>query len=530
MSAAAVTTASPRPEHRAGPREWLGLVLLLLPMLTVASDLTVLFLAMPILTADLQPTATQALWIVHVYGFLIAGFLLTMGRLGDRVGPRRLLLVGSLAFGGLSLVAAFAPGAGALIAARALLGVAGATLMPSLFSLLRVMFHDDAQRRLAIAVIMSGFSVGGAIGPLLGGLLLEHFWWGSVFLMNVPPMLLLVLVGPRVLPERRERDLSPLDPASVLLSVSGMLGVVYGLQELAAGQESGEGALGPALMVSAVGAGLLVLFVRRQRRLRLPLLDLAMLADRRMAVPLATILLVGIAMVGTFYLFTQHLQWVEGHSPLEAGLWTLPYIVLNIASAMLSPALARRVRPAVVVTSGLVVATLGTVGIALASSFPALLVGISVLGLGQGAAFALVSDLIISSAPAARAGSAAAAQEVSGELGSALGIAAGGAIGTVVYRGALESSMPSTVAGDTAQSATESIHSGVAAAESGPGGSGLLDAVHDAITLGLQTYAGAGAALIGLSAALVGVLLVSRAPNGASARAGVIEDSREPTG
>src|SRR5699024_1355572 len=200
------------------------------------------------------------------------------------------------------------------------------TLMPSLFSLLRVMFLDDAQRRLAIAVIMSGFSVGGAIGPLLGGLLLEHFWWGSVFLMNIPPMLLLVLIGPRVLPERHERDLSPLDPASVALSVSGMLALVYGLQELAAGQESGEGRLGPALLAAAAGAGLLGLFVRRQRRLRLPLLDLAMLADRRIAAPLATILLVGVAMVGIFYLYTQLRQWAQGHIPIEAGLWTLPYI------------------------------------------------------------------------------------------------------------------------------------------------------------------------------------------------------------
>src|SRR5699024_78594 len=214
---------------RATWKEWTGLGLLVLPMLALASDLTVLFLALPTLSAGLSPTASEALWITHVYGFLIAGFLITMGRLGDRIGPRRLLLIGAAVFGLLSVVAAFSVNAQMLIVSRALLGVAGATLMPSLFSLLRTMFHDEVQRRLAIAIIFTSFSVGGAVGPRLGGVLLEFFWWAAIFLINVPPMALLLLLGARLLPERTEGNNGRLDLTSVVLSVVGMLAVVYGL-------------------------------------------------------------------------------------------------------------------------------------------------------------------------------------------------------------------------------------------------------------------------------------------------------------
>ncbi|WP_106402280.1 MFS transporter [Actinocorallia populi] len=500
---------------RATRREWAGLALLVLPMLMLSTDLTVLFFALPALSTDLDATATQALWIVHVYGFLIAGFLVTMGRLGDRVGPRRLLLTGSAAFAVLSAVAAFSADAQMLIIARALLGIAGATLMPSLFSLLRTMFPDDGQRRLAIAVMFSAFSVGGAIGPLLGGALLESFWWGSVFLINVPPMFLLLLAGPALLPERRERTTVRLDPASVVLSVAGMLGTVYGLQELAAGQETGTGSAWPALAATAGGLVLLAVFVRRQLRLPDPLFDLSLLAARRMSASLATLLLVGVGVVGTFYLFTQYLQWVAGLSALQAGLWTLPYIVVNIAGAMLAPALAARLRPAVVVAAGLAVAALGGVLLVVAAgadaSLPLVVAAASVTGLGHGGAMALVSDLIISSAPAEQTGSAAAVQEVGGELGTALGIAAGGAVSMFVYRTSLAETMPPETPEATARTARTSIHEGIAVAqETAPHDPALLNAVRDAITQGLQTYAGAGALLVALATALITAVLVVR--------------------
>ncbi|WP_207943323.1 MFS transporter [Actinomadura sp. KC345] len=510
------TSAAERPAERATKKEWAGLVLLVLPMLTLSTDLTVLFFAMPTLSADLDTSASQALWIVHVYGFVIAGSLVTMGRLGDRVGPRRLLLSGAAAFAAVSTLAAFSVNAEMLIVARALLGAAGATLMPSLFSLLRTMFRDDTQRRLAIAIMFSAFSVGGAVGPLVGGALLELFWWGSIFLINVPPMALLVLAGTALVPERAERNTAPLDLTSVALSVAGMLAVVYGLQELAAGQETGTGSAWPELGIAAAGGLVLALFVRRQRRIRDPLFDLTLLANRRIAVSLVTLLLVGAGVVGMFYLFTQYLQWVAGLSPLEAGLCTLPYIVVNIAGTMLAAPLAERMRPAVVVALGLTVAALGAVLLAAVTGpgapLPLLVTAISVVGLGQGAAMALVSDLIISSAPAEQTGSAAAAQEVGGELGTALGIAAGGAVGMLVYRASLDGSMPAGTSEAAASTALSSVHDGVSTADAaGSDGQALLGAVHGAVADGLQVFAAAGAVPIALAALLVTLVLARRA-------------------
>ncbi|GAA4902901.1 DHA2 family multidrug resistance protein-like MFS transporter [Stackebrandtia albiflava] len=498
---------------RATRREWAGLALLVLPMLVLSIDLTVLFFAMPRLSLDLQPTASESLWIVHVYGFLIAGFLVTMGRLGDRFGPRRLMMIGSVAFAVLSVVAAFSTSATMLIIARAALGVAGATLMPSLFSLLRSMFRDDTQRRFAIAILFSTFSVGGAVGPLLGGALLEVFWWGSVFLINVPPMVALVIAGPKLLPERREGDSARIDLASVALSVTGMLAVVYGLQELTAGQEAGDGDVWPYVAVVAAGLVVLVFFARRQRRLSHPLFDLALLTDRRMAVALGTLLVTGIGVAGIFYLFTQYLQWVAALSPLEAGLWTLPYIGLNILGAMVAPPVSARIRPAIVMVAGLAVAAVGAAGFAVLSgdgvALWLLVAAISVIGLGQGAAVGLMSDLIISHAPADKTGSAAAAQEVGGELGTAAGIAVGGAVGVVAYREALADTMPADLPEPVTAAARSSVHEGVTAADAlDRDAPALLDAVHGAVGHGLGTYAGIGAVLLVLAAGAVAAVLV----------------------
>ncbi|NLE96498.1 MAG: MFS transporter [Propionibacterium sp.] len=500
---------------RATWKEWTGLGLLVLPMLALASDLTVLFLALPTMSVDLSPSASQGLWITHVYGFFIAGFLITMGRLGDRIGPRRLLLIGAAAFGVLSVVAAFSVDAQMLIVTRALLGIAGATLMPSLFSLLRTMFDDDTQRRLAIAIMFSSFSVGGAFGPLLGGVLLEYFWWGAIFLINVPPMALLVLLGTRLLPERTDANSGRLDLISVVLSVVGMLAAVYGLQELAAGQETGSGGAWPHLGITALGLVLLGLFVRRQRRLREPLFEMTLLANPRIAAPLVALLMVGIGVVGVFFLTTQYLQWVGGATALQAGLWTLPYVVVNIAGAMLAPWAAGRIRPALVVALGLGVAVVGAVLLALlagpGASVPMVVGGLSVIGFGQGAALGLVSDLILSNAPKRYTGSAAAAQEVGGELGSALGIAAGGAVGMIFYRASLGRRVLADVPDAAVEAAAGSIHEGVTTAEAvGSGGQQLLDAVQAAVAHGLQAYAAIGAGVVGLAAVLIFAVLVVR--------------------
>ncbi|GAB3484431.1 MFS transporter [Nocardiopsis coralliicola] len=515
------STAPSGAPARADRRAWAGLALLVAPMLMLSTDLTVLFFALPTIAAELDPSATQALWIVHVYGFLIAGFLVTMGRLGDRIGPRRLLLSGAAAFGVLSAAAAFATGPEALLVLRGLLGIAGAALMPPLFSLLRLMFSDDGQRRAAIAIMFSAFSVGGAVGPLLGGALLEYFWWGSVFLINTPVMLVLLACGPLLLPERPAAAgtaAARIDAVSIALSVAGMLALVYGLQEAAAGQEAGSGAAAADLAAAGAGAALLALFGLRQRRLADPLFDLRLLADPRIAAGLGAVLLTGIGVVGVFYLFTQFLQWGEGISPLAAGVWTLPYIAVNIAGALAGPALAGRYRPAAVVAGGLGAAAAGAALIAVpavaAGPLPVLVAAFAFVGLGQGMAMALVSDLIIASAPEEKTGSAAAAQEVCGELGTALGIAIGGAVSMVAYRAFLPGALPAGVPAAAEAAARSSVHEGAAAAEALPGAAGadLLGAVQSALTAGLQVYAAVAAPLALAAAVLVAAVLLRRAP------------------
>ncbi|MEV1291268.1 MFS transporter [Pseudonocardia sp. NPDC049635] len=504
------------PEGLATRREWLGLGVLLLPVLVLASDLTVLFLAMPSIAADLQPSASQMLWILHVYGFLVGGFLITMGRLADRIGRRRLLLVGAAAFGVLSVVAAFSTGPEMLVVVRALLGVAGAALMPPAFALLRTMFVDEAQRRLAIAVLFSAFSAGGALGPLLGGVLLEHFRWGSVFLVNVPPLLLLLAVGRRLLPEHREAGGRRLDLVGAGLSVGAVLLIVYGLQELAATAETtGPADVLPYLAAVAAGSALLAAFVRRQRTQRDPLLDLALFADRRFSASVGAVLLTGVAVVGVFYLFTQYLQWVLGLGPLQAGLWTIPYVAVNVAGALLAPSLVPRFGQVTVIAGGLAVAAAGMWLVAiLVTGAPAAVVvaAVALVGLGHGLAIALASDLIISTPPAERAGSAAAVQEVGGELGSALGVAVGGTVGVLGYRAALAGTLPAAVPAEAADAAGEGVAGALAVAGTLPEvGWQLAEAARDAFARGLQAAAVTGAVLVSVVAGVVLVLFRRRA-------------------
>ena len=391
------------------------------------------------------------------------------------------------------------------------MGVAGATLMPSLFSLLRVMFADDGQRRTAIAVMMSAFSVGGLIGPLVGGVLLEWFEWGAVFLVNVPAVLILVVLGRAVLPEREERNRGSIDLLSILLSSVGILAVVSGLQELATAASHSPGSVAVNAAIAAAGVVLIALFVRRQRRLSDPLLDISIVTERRVASALITMVLTLLAVVGTFFLFAQHLQWVIGLSALEAGIWTLPYVAVNIAGALLAPTLARIWSARTAVVAGLVTAVAGmsVLFAILGPETPAvwIVAAMAVTGLGQGVVNPLVSDLIISSAPIAKTGSAASVQEVAGELGSAFGIAAAGAIGTLAYRASLVATLPGDVDSAVAERAGEGLASGVDAAA---GSVSLLDVVHAAGAAQFRTVA--GVAVVLLLGAVIAAIGMRREP------------------
>src|SRR5918994_3519342 len=339
---------------RAGRREWIGLGAIALACMLYVMDLTILHLAIPSISADLQPSSTQLLWIIDIYGFVVAGSLITMGTLGDRIGRRRLLMIGAAAFGAASVLAALSTSAEMLIGTRALLGIAGATIAPSTLSLIRNMFLDPQQRTRAIAVWITSFSVGAAIGPLLGGLVLEFFWWGAAFLISVPVMALLLILGPRFLPEFRDPNAGRLDLTSAALSLAAILSVVFGLKQVA---QDGFGAV--ALIAIAVGAVFGLVFVRRQRTLSDPLIDLGLFRAPGFTPSLAIYGLGIVFVFGGFLFLPQFLQLVVGLTPLQAGLWTLPWALAFVVGSQLTPRLVRRVPPASLMAAGMVLAAAG---------------------------------------------------------------------------------------------------------------------------------------------------------------------------
>jgi DHA2 family multidrug resistance protein-like MFS transporter len=429
------------PGPPASRRTWIGLAVLALPCLLYSMDLTVLNLAVPHIVADLAPSSAQQLWIVDIYGFVIAGALIPMGNLGDRIGRRRLLLIGAAAFGAASIVAACATSAAMLIASRAALGLAGATLAPSTLAMIRTMFVVPQQRAFAIGVWVASFSAGAAIGPLLGGAMLERFWWGSVFLLAVPVMALLLLVGRSLLPEVREarsEAAGPLDFASAAMALVAVLLVIFGFKQIAQ-----HGVAPGALVAIAAGLAVGAAFVRRQRTLRHPLVDLRLLRTPSFVGALSTYALAAFVLFGIYVALAQYLQLVFELSPLQAGLWTVPASLGMIAASLLAPAIAQRARPVVVIVGGLVVASIG-LGIGALGGFAGVITGSVLLSLGASIVPALATDMIVSSVPEAQAGAASGLAEASAELGGALGIALLGSLGLAIYRGALPSDVPAS--------------------------------------------------------------------------------------
>ena len=487
--------------QRAGRREWLGLAVLMLPVLLVSVDNTVLSFAIPSLSRALTPTGTELLWIVDIYALVLAGLLVPMGALGDRIGRRRLLLIGSSGFGLVSVAAAFVPSAEALIGARALLGLFGAMLMPATLSLIRNIFAVPSQRRIAIAVWAAGFSGGAALGPIVGGVLLEHFWWGSVFLLAIPLLVPLLVLGLVLLPESRDPNPGPVDLLSVLLVMAAMVPVVYGIKEIA------TSGLGPqSLLPIAVGLVFGVLFVRRQLRRLHPMLDVRLFRNSAFSGSIAANLLSIFGQVGFIFFLSQHLQLVLEKSPQEAGIIMLPGLLVTIVAGLAVVRVVRHVRPSYVVAGGLLLNAVGYTIMMVTgegASVVSLITAFVVLGLGVGSAETISNDLILSSVPPTKAGAASAISETAYEVGAVLGTAVLGSILTAGYRNGVV--LPDGLSAADAAAASETLGGAVEAAQRLPeeAAAQLLESARSAFDSGVGTTS------------LIGIILMLAAAAGA---------------
>ncbi len=508
-------------------RRWFALGVLTMAVLIIGVDGTVLALAMPFISADLSASGTQLLWIGDIYSFVLAALLISMGSLGDRIGHKKLLLCGATLFGIVSAITAYSSSPEMLIATRALLGLAGATLAPATLALIRGLFPDQRERSIAVGIWASAFSAGAALGPVIGGVLLEHFWWGSVFLINIPAMVVLVVGGLVLLPEHRNPEPGPWDLPSVGLSMVGMLGVVYAIKEGIAA--AAHGIRIDAVLAALLGAAALTLFVRRQLRLPVPLIDVRLFRRPVFTGVVVANLLSVLGLSGLVFFLSQYFQLVRGYGPLQAGLAELPAAVTATVFGVLAGIAVRYVSHRLVLTAGLTLVgvAMGTLMafLLLISPISYLPLGITlfVVGVGLGLAFTVASDVILASVPPQRAGSAAAVSETAYELGMALGIATLGSVLTAVYRTV---SVPPSLPGEIATQARDSLPSAIHAAQSLPAEQAerLLDPAREAFTHGLAVASGVGAVLLLSAAVAVWWLLRTHPVSPGVTEVGVLTD------
>lgn len=503
---------------RATARTWVGLAVLVLPMLLIAIDGMVLVFALADITKELKPTGAQQLWMLDIYSLMLAGLLITMSTLGDRFGRRKVLLIGAVFFAIASVLGALSTEPWMLIAARALLGIAGAAIMPGTLSLIRNMFLDRDQRRTAMAVWSASGALGAAAGPIVGGWIIEVFSWHAAFLMNIPVMVLLLVLAPFLVPESKNPNPGRIDVLSIVLSLAGMISFVYGVKTFAEGKEPGVG-----FATFFAGLVLLVLFVIRQLRMPVPMINVRLFKVRAFTGAVLTDLLSVFSLVGAMFALTQFLQLVVGLGVIQSALWMLPQALVSACAGFIAAALVKRIPTSIIVAVGVLITAGGFASLlALTPDSEPWMIAIALclVGLGAGVGMTLTNDLIMSSVRPEQSGQAAAISETAYELGTAFGTAILGSVLLGFYRTGLVDSAPSGLPGEMLESAKETLATALLYAQeiSGEIGAALAKAATESFTTALAWTGGIAALILAAVAIFAGVML-----RGVSAQADIAE-------
>lgn len=504
--------------QRATARTWVGLAVLVLPMLLIAIDGMVLVFALADITKELQPTGAQQLWMLDIYSLMLAGLLITMSTLGDRFGRRKIMLTGAIFFSAASMLGALSTEPWMLITARALLGIAGAAIMPGTLSLIRNMFLERNQRRTAMAVWSASGAVGAAGGPIIGGWIIETFSWHAAFLMNIPVMVLLLVLAPFFVPESKNPNPGRIDFPSIVLSLAGMISFVYGVKTFAEGKAPGVG-----LLTFLIGLGLLTLFVMRQLRMPVPMINVRLFRVRAFTGAVLTDFLSVFALVGALFALTQFLQLVVGLSVLESALWMLPQAVISACAGFIAAALVKRIATSWIVFSGVLVTAAGfslLLTLTPASSPVVIAAALCLVSLGAGVGMTLTNDLIMSSVRPEHSGQAAAISETAYELGTAFGTAILGSVLLGFYRSGLDQAAPAGLPGGVLEAAKETLAAALLHAQelSGALGEALATAATASFSNALAWTGGIGALILVAVAIFAAVML-----RGVSAQADLAE-------
>ena len=499
-------------EHQAHTRRWLVLGVMCLSLLLIVMDNTIVNVALPTLQRDLDASTTQLQWVVDAYILVFAGLLLTMGSLGDRFGRRGALAIGLSVMGTASILSSFANSADQLIATRALMGVGGAMIMPATLSIITNVFTERRERAQAIAIWSATAGAAVAIGPVTGGWLLEHFWWGSVFLVNVPVVVVALVLGQLFVPTSRDPSAPPIDVPGALLSIAGLVALVWAIIEGPGGWTDPE-----ILGAFALAAVLLGVFIVWERRARFPMLDMSFFRNPRFSAASGAIMLTFFAMFGSLFLLTQFLQSILGYTPLEAGIRLLPMAGVMLVISPLSAKVVERIGSKIVVATGL---TVGALGLVIASrltagaSYPEVLVALVVLAAGLALVMPPATESIMGSLPLAKAGVGSAVNDTTRQVGGALGVAVLGSVMSSTYGPRVTEAISGLpLSSEQATAIHDQIGAAMRAAAEigGPAGRTLADVASRGFADGMSTAFVIGAAALVLGAAIVALFLPARA-------------------